>query len=391
MKNYTLWLPSWYPNRKDAFDGDFIERHAIAVSKQTKVILLFVTKDEQLKSNEVEIEKNITGNLMVYKVYYGKTRWGGMFEKLHSFIKYVGLQKKIYRQIINENGIPDIVHVHVAMKAGLLARYLKKRFQIPFVVTEHWSGYSPGLKQSIYKANWFQRLLNKKILEKATFFLPVSDNLGKTVTKYFTAINYHVVPNVVNTEVFYFAPIDIKKFRFIHPSSMNDYKNPEGLLEACKLVKEKGYDFELLMVGNQPEKLISLAVQLDLSEQVSFMPAVSYAEISQLMQQSSALLMFSLFETQSCVVLEALCCGLPVVGTRVGGIPELIDKENGLLVESENIPALAKAMMQMMDNYKAYSPQLISEKATALFNYKTVAKQYTDIYNKFIEQAPVVE
>jgi glycosyltransferase involved in cell wall biosynthesis len=221
-------------------------------------------------------------------------------------------------------------------------------------------------------------------LEEATLFLPVSDSLGKTVNKYFATVNYQIVPNVVNTEIFYFTPTEIKKFRFLHPSTMNFNKNPEGLLEACKIIKKRGYDFEVLMVGNQPKTLVSLAKQLDLSEQVSFIEAVSYADVAKLMQHSSSLLMFSRFENLPCVILEVLCCGIPVIGTSVGGIPELIDKENGLLVESENIPALAKAMMQMMDNYKAYNPQLISEKATALFNYKTVAKQYTDIYNKFI-------
>ncbi len=384
MKNYALWLPSWYPYRKDIFDGDFIERHAMAVSEQTKIILLFVAKDEHLKRNKVEIEKKTNNNLIVYKVYYGKTKWGGVFEKLHSFIKYVGLQKKIYKQILNENGTPDIVHVHVALKAGLLALYLKKKYRIPFVVTENWTGYFPYSSSSIYKKNRLFRLLNKRVLEEATLFLPVSDSLGKTVNKYFATVNYQIVPNVVNTELFYFNPTEIKKFRFLHPSTMNFNKNPEGLLEACKIVKERGYDFELLMVGNQPETLVSLAKQLDLSEQVSFIEAVSYADIAKLMQQSSSLLMFSRFENLPCVILEALCCGLPVIGTSVGGIPELIDKENGLLVESENIPALAKAMMKMMDNYKGYNPRLISEKATALFNYTIVAKQYVDIYNKII-------
>jgi glycosyltransferase involved in cell wall biosynthesis len=81
------------------------------------------------------------------------------------------------------------------------------------------------------------------------------------------------------------------------------------------------------------------------------------------------------------VILEALCCGLPVISSCVGGIPEVIDGENGILVESGNIPDLANAMIQMIENYAEYNRKLIAEKAIAFFNYNTVGKQYSDIYN----------
>src|SRR5688500_1061968 len=125
--NYALWLVSWYPNRTDIFSGDFIERHAKATALFCKVIVLFISKDEKLKYGKVEIEKTIENNLIVYKVYYGKFLLSGRIEKLVSLFKYITLQKKIYSQIIKLYGEPGIVHVHVAMKAGLLARYLKRK------------------------------------------------------------------------------------------------------------------------------------------------------------------------------------------------------------------------------------------------------------------------
>ena len=66
--------------------------------------------------------------------------------------------------IVKENGFPEIVHVHVAMKAGLLALWLKSKFNIPFVVTEHWSGYRPHAKPNIYSANWLYKNMNRKIV-----------------------------------------------------------------------------------------------------------------------------------------------------------------------------------------------------------------------------------
>ncbi|MEO7765801.1 MAG: glycosyltransferase [Ferruginibacter sp.] len=386
MLKSVLWLASWYPNRIDSFEGDFVERHAMAASRFAKLTVLYVAKDETLKNNTVEIDKSVAPNLTVYKVYYGRSGWGGMLEQLLSYKKYIQLQKKLYRQIVKETGLPDLVHVQVAMKAGLLARWLKKIYHIPFIVTEHWSGYNPQTEPNIYNGNGLIKALNKKVLDDASLFLPVSDNLGKIVNQHFTSIRYSVVPNVVNTALFCYKPAVIKKFRFIHPSTMIQIKNPEGILKAAKIVKEKGYDFELLMVGNREERLVSLSNVYGLSEQVNFEAAVPYPEVAKQMQQSSALLLFSHFENLPCVVLEALCCGLPVVSSRVGGIPELIDDENGILVESENITALAGAMIQMMQDYAGYNHAAISAKATALFSYDTIGKQYSTIYDDILGQ-----
>ncbi len=104
------------------------------------------------------------------------------------------------------------------------------------------------------------------------------------------------------------------------------------------------------------------------------------------MQQSSALLMFSRYENLPCIVLESLCCGLPVICSRVGGLPEVIDDNNGILVEKGNVHALAEAMIQMMEGYPAYNRNQIAEKASALYNYDVVGKRYAAIYKTVLAQ-----
>ncbi|MEO6721819.1 MAG: glycosyltransferase [Ferruginibacter sp.] len=382
----VLWLASWYPNRIDAFNGDFIERHAMAVSRFLNLTVLAVTKDESLSYRDVEIEKTQSANLTVYKVYYGASNFGGDLEKILSLKKYLQLQKKIYKEIVQETGEPSIVHVQVAMKAGLLARWLKKRRSIPFLVTEHWSGYDPESRPNLYDTNWLFRLLNKKILEDSEKLLPVSDTLGKMINRHFTPLPYQAVPNVVNTDLFFYRPAAIanKKFRFIHPSSMSYPKNPEGIIRACKMVKEKGYDFEVLMIGNKEEHLVALADDHGLTSQLIFEAAVSYEEIARQMQSSSALLLFSRYENLPCVLLEALCCGLPVVSSRVGGIGEVIDDTNGILVERENEEQLAAAMISIIENYNNYNRPAIAAKATAMYNYDTIGRKYLDIYQNLL-------
>ena len=382
----VLWLASWYPNEIDAFTGDFIERHAIAVSRYVKLTVLVILKDESLRANKTKVKKTAESNLTVYRVYYGKTNMPVSIESIWSAKRYFKLQKQLYYQIEKETGRPDIVHVHVAMKAGIFALYLKKKYQIPYLVTEHWTGYYPQSVPSIYDNNFFYRRINKKVLQKASLFLPVTKDLGETVHENFNPVAYTVIPNVVNTSLFFYQQFESPKFRFIHPSLMGYQKNPEGILQACFLLKNKGYDFELLMIGNEDQELINKAAEINLLNKVVFFkPAVPYSTIAREMQQSSALLLFSRFENLPCVILEALCCGLPVITSQVGGVSEVVNDTNGILVENENVEQLAVAMCTLIDTYALYNRETIANTASDKFNYDTVAKQYLNQYKKVID------
>ncbi|MFN8252596.1 MAG: glycosyltransferase [Ferruginibacter sp.] len=382
----VLWLASWFPNKTNPFDGDFIERQALALSRHLPLTVLFVVKDASLTKGNFVVEKSVTGNLSVYRVYYGPSSGNSYIEKISSFRKYRQLQKKVYKDIVNETGIPDMVHVHVAMKAGMLALYLLKKFRIPFIVTEHWSGYYPHCSPSVYSGNILLNRLNKKVLQAATKMITVSRHLGDTINKNFVPIPYEAIPNVVDTSAFFYKPFTAQHFRFIHPSGLIDVKNPEGILAACKRVKEKGYVFELLMMGAENAALQAKAAVLGLEDTVSFRGTVSYTEVAAAMQQSSALLLFSRHENMSCVMLEALCCGLPVIATRVGGLPEVINDTNGILVESENAEQLAAAMIEMMENEPRYNRASIAATAQQQFNYDAVAKMHLDVYAQLLNE-----
>jgi glycosyltransferase involved in cell wall biosynthesis len=378
----VLWLASWYPNRLDIFTGDFIQRHAQAVSQFCSVEVIYIKKDTSLLTGTTEVEKKSTGNLTEQIIYYNSLSTNfKILDKFLSFLTY----KKLYRKAVNEyfktEGKPDHVHVHVAMNAGVAALWIKKKWKIPYFVTEHWVGYYRVSVPSLFDHNRLFRLLNKRVLKEAALFLPVTADLGETVKKNWVDIPYKVIPNVVNTDIFKYKPEHLNKFRFIHISYMNFQKNPEGIFAAAQLVKARGYDFELFMLGNKNESLTALAATYGLLPQtVIFHEAVPYAAVASFLQHASAFLLFSRFENLPCVILEALCCGLPVICSNVGGIAEVVGNENGILVESENTEALADAMQKIMDDYQAYNREMIAAEATAKFNYALVGRQIVHFY-----------
>lgn len=377
----VLWLVSWYPSREDPFNGDFIQRHAMAVAGFCRVYVIYVVKAASTFPVTRQ-EENLHGNLAEKIIYYQAPKTGiKLLDRLLSQYKYNQCCRQAVKEYISKNGLPALVHVHIAMKAGLAALWIKRKWNIPFAVTENWTGYYRQSVPSVYDYHWLFKQANRNILKKAVIFLPVTKDLGETVKKDFVNIPYRVVPNVVNTDLFYYKPFTPVKFRFIHFSYMNYQKNPDGILEAAKLLKERGYDFEISMIGHKDERLIAKANDSLLNGTVYFHAAVPYDEVAKQMQMASAFLLFSRFENLPCVILEALCCGLPVVSSNVGGIAEVVNKENGILVERENIRQLADAMQQLIENYAVYNKKNIADHAREKFSYRAVGAQYLSAYN----------
>ncbi len=384
----VVWLASWYPNRTSPTTGDFIERHAKAVAPFIdSLTIIAVIKDSAMPENGVEIIEQKENNISTYIIYYGAGKWSGLVEKMLSFKKYISLQQQLFNKLFDKNLLPDIVHVQVAMKAGLFAKKLKRKYNIPFVLTEHWTGYHPQSKPGLKEQGLYFSWLSKSIIKNASMFLPVSTDLGKTVNQYLLPVAFKVIPNVVDASLFYYLPKPVSKFRFIHLSYLHFQKNPEGILQACKLLKDKGCIFELQLIGRKDEALQLVATELGLlNEFVFFYDAISYPEVANRMQHASALLLFSRFENLPCVMLEALCCGLPVISSRVGGIAEVIDESNGILVENENTIQLAEAMLLLIKNYESYNRLAIAANAQQLYSYQTVGKQIWEVYDAVISK-----
>jgi glycosyltransferase involved in cell wall biosynthesis len=99
------------------------------------------------------------------------------------------------------------------------------------------------------------------------------------------------------------------------------------------------------MVGDREPAICEFAAGIAaIPGSIEFTGEIAYEEVAKAMQQADCLLLFSHIENSPCVIGEALCCGLPVIASRVGGIPELIDEQNGILVPAADETALLNAM-----------------------------------------------
>ncbi|NOT52471.1 MAG: glycosyltransferase [Chitinophagaceae bacterium] len=377
----VLWLCSWYPGKTEPFNGDFIQRHAQAAALYNDIHVIHVTADSSgvIKETIAEIKKE--EGLVEHIVYYKKsmTAWG----RFIGHYKLLFLYKDAIRKYIGENGKPDLVHVHVPVKAGLLGLWMKKKYNIPYLVTEHWGIYNNVADLNYSgRTNWFKQY-TKKIFGHAARFISVSRFLAEGVNRLVIKKDYEVIPNVVNTDLFFYKERPAQAlFRFIHVSNMVPLKNAEGIVRAFKLLQEKNNNAELVMVGDTNDFIRQYAAEEGLpAGKVLFKGETPYKEVAGEMQQANCFILFSNIENSPCVIGEALCCGLPVIATNVGGVPELVNESNSILIEAKDENALVNAMQQVMNDYMKYDRKEIAENARTTFSYSVIGKKFDGIYS----------
>ncbi len=378
----VLWLTSWYPNKFDFYNGDFIQRHAKAVAPYCKLTVIhvqMVPSNFQKENETVELIEN--EHFYETIIYVRTSNLPYLLNKIANQIRYDFYFKKAIKQYLNTQGKPSLVHVHVPIKAGKLALWLKFKFCIPYLLTEHYAIYNNYAKDKYTNRNLWFKYFTKKVIKEASLFLPVSKNLGETINQLVISKKYHVVFNVVDTTIFNFKPIlDDTHFWFVHVSTMNDAKNTEGILRAFAMAYRQNNNLRLRLIGPVNTTLVQLANNLNIAAIVIFTGMLQPSEVAFWLQQSHAFILFSNYENMPCVIAEALCCGLPIISTNVGGISEIVCHQNGRLILAKDELALTSAMLAFATKSTNFSHDLISEKAKNMFAFETIGKQIINAY-----------
>jgi len=383
---YILWLPSWYPNKLAPFDGDFIQRHAKAVALHIKVHVIFVRPDEEEKvtSNIYEsFTKN--GDLTEHLIYFKKTTT--FFGRINSFRQWMKLSKKAIKKCIKENGKPELVHVHIALRAGIIAKWIKRRWGIDYVISEQWGGYLPEAEEKLSDLPGYMQMYWRSIMRNAAAVSVVSTYLGQCLNKILQNIAFTVIPNVVDTSIFKPANSgNNETVSFIHISLLNYQKNVADILRSLDILKKERQNFRLIVFGPKNSELIKLMNDLGLQDEVSFHQEVPQNELAKFIQQADALILFSRYETFGCVIIEALACGKPVILSDLPVMHENAEEGfNAVFAKNENPADLAEKLKWFVENRASFNATEIANRAAYKYNYNKVGKEFTDWYEQTIQ------
>lgn len=380
---HILYLPSWFPTRRDPYPGDFIKRHAEAASLYNRITVFYTAIDKNIKE-PLLVEEKVTENFIIYIYYYPSIK--GILSPVINGVKRFSALRKMYNKIFADSS-PDLVHVHVAYPAGLFALYLKKRKGLEYIISEHDGIYMPGY-DNYHVPGKFEKKMVPVIYKNAKKIHTVSKSLGNALVDLKLANTKPIViPNVVNTDVFQYREKERSNiFRFIHISSLINQKNPEGMLMAISLVKKERSDLVLKIIGPAKEKFKKMVKDLSLEKEVAFMGEIPYADVAKEIGNSDAMIHFTRYETFGCVIAESLCCGVPVIVSDLDVTRELVtDGVSGLLVEENKVNDLAEKILFFMKTRFRINSQKIATENQEKFKYDRVGKMFDDLYRSVID------
>ena len=243
---------------------------------------------------------------------------------------------------------PDIVHVHCIDESltNLLWYWGMKDLFVSTWGSDVVDGYLIGRKRS----SFYRRFL----LRQAQVVTATSHFLAD-VTRHYTDKEIHVVPFGVDCQVFR-PPERIKTSSTVTLGFVKHLKvkyGAEYLIRAMSSIVDQHPQTRLLMVGSGElrSQLEDLTRQLGLTRNISFLGAIEHRQVPEILKNVDIFVMPSVREEFGVAAVEAQAMGIPVVSTRVGGIPEaVLDGETGILVEPGDSEQLAQAIVTLIED-----------------------------------------
>ena len=383
-----LILPSWYPSEESDLTGSFFREQAMALQKRGHNVYVLngtlTSYHDAFCSKCQKITIQIDSGIVVLRELIPSLGYS------HNVKLCLTVYRRRIKQLLRrlQTEYPevtiDIIHAHSCYPAGAIACELGNEMHIPVVITEHRSTY---IKNPILHDH---RILLKKCIEGCAHFLCVSEGLKKNIKSNVHPDNdIDVLPNIVSDR---FEPAKEKRleddtFQFVSVGGLIPRKRHLQLIKCFQRAFFTKKKVKLVIAGEGPEhgELEKYIISHQLNDQVRLIGQISREQVVKVMQNSDAFVLSSAFETFGVVYVEALACGLPLIGTRNGGANDIINETNGILVDVDDDDQLTWALLNMYYKSKSYDSRAIAASARNLYSEDTIINRLQTIYSEAIE------
>ena len=380
---HILILPSWYVNSYNSLSGIFFKEQAEALAKYNNKVGVIAIQEigirQILKQKKIDFGSRVVieNDVVTYSIQYPGIP---KLETIRRKIKEI-IFKNIFNNYVKENGLPEIVHLHSFM-AGELAIWIKENYRIPYVVTEHFSGFLRNLisLKDLEKA--------KKVFKKSDCNIAVSKQFSLLLENKFN-LTFEYVPNSVNIDFFNLQEsIQKDTYAFINIAFLDRNKNQDMLIKAFTKAFKNKVKINLIIVGDGPEysNLDSLIKELNMENQISLYGRANRDEVKTLLQKSDVFVLSSQYETFGVVVIEAMACGLPVVATKCGGPESIIESDKVGLLSGISEIELSEKLKELYNNRLSYDKKNIRKYIEENFSQEAIVRKLELIYERVLKQ-----
>ncbi len=368
MKKILVIVSRYSRNSRDP--GDFITELSEWVRKKGYLVNVLAPHDYGLK-----LEESING-VKVYRfpyfipLKYQKVAYGpGILDNLKKSIlatlqvPFFILFELLYAIKILRETDSDVIHTHWIIPQGFVGAICKRLYNVKHVSSIHGSDINMLKNSSILQyffkfifKNTDQITVNSSFTKKILFSIIDAENKNKI----------HVIPMGIDQNRFF--PLEHNEFRkkfkaenlLIYVGRLIDWKGVSFLIGSMRNVLKVYPNTKLLIIGSGPEEkeLLKTTEKLKLMGNIDFIGEIKNTEVSKYYCVSDIFIIPSIVvgghtEGLGVVTIEAMACGTAVVGTSVGGIPDVIeDGYNGLLVSQKSSDEIAKGIIEILSNKK---------------------------------------
>lgn len=293
---------------------------------------------------------------------------------------------RLFRDVVDRWGWPDLIHAHSTLWGGYAAAVLHKRWDVPFIITEHRGIFSlPAEEAAAHLLPWYRPYVSRA-LNNAECVLLVGSGLARQLRPLMDpGLPCEVLPNGVNTA--FFAPGSTppaEPFTFVFVGNLLAAKGVHDLVAAFEKVHRLSPHVRLIVVGDGRERaaLEKAAFEAGISSCIEFIGQVNAVGVREALQRAHVLVLPSQFEAFGVSLIEAMAAGLPVIASH-GVPPEAFPAFAGLRVPFGDAAALAAAMEQAMRHYDRFDRSRIREFAVETYDFRGIAKRLIDVYRRY--------
>lgn len=293
----------------------------------------------------------------------------------------------------------DIVHDNQSLCYGLLEL---AEMGIPLIATIHHPitvdreydlAHADSITRRLFIRRWYRFLsMQEQVVKNLQHIITVSEAAKQRTISDFNASPdvIEVIYNGIDTTQFVprAEPITIPKQLIATVSSGLSLKGTKYLLEAFSVINNTDSETELHLIGSLDEQALSLARKLNIIDNITTYSQISYNYMVDLYAQSSVAVVPSLYEGFGLPAGEAMACGVPVVATTGGGLPEVVG-DAGMLVSPGDATALADGVLKLLedDTFRHRLGRQARQRITAEFNWESTASRTVDCYREAIQHA----
>ena len=234
--------------------------------------------------------------------------------------------------------------------------------------------------------------IEKKIVTRANKIASVSKKSAIEIEHYFgyNLNNIDIASNGVDSDFFTLNKEEKKEFNILYVGRLDYKKGLIDLVNAGKKIISNYPNTKFTLVGSGPllNTLIDIVDRNNIRNSFFFPGHVDQKTLRNFYQESSIFILPSYYEGLPNVILEAMACGLPIISTKVGGIPDVLENEkNGLFIPTGDPEAIESAIIRLINDADTrkemgvYSREMVEKH----FSWDVVSNRYLELYQSLLE------